>query len=134
MKTTPLIAALFTVLYTSASFANVIVDTKGVDMEKYNADMYECQQLSSQVQQQAVAGVGQSVVGGAARTAALGAAGTAIAGGHGSQGAKVGAGVGVVGGFLHHRADVSHSEAQYSQDVDQVMKQCMTGRGYNVLN
>ncbi|MGR5442524.1 hypothetical protein ACPV45_23215, partial [Vibrio mediterranei] len=58
----------------------------------------------------------------------------AIAGGHGSKGAKVGAGVGLVGGLLHHRAEAQYSEAKYQHDVDSVMKQCMVGRGYNVLN
>ncbi|NOI22232.1 glycine zipper family protein [Vibrio mediterranei] len=125
---------LFTAIYSATSFANVIVDTKGVDMEKYNADMYECQQLSTQVQSNQVDSVGRDVVGSTARTAALGAAGTAIAGGHGSKGAKVGAGVGLVGGLLHHRADAQYSEAKYQHDVESVMKQCMVGRGYNVLN
>lgn len=134
MKTKKLLLIAISCVYASTSFANVIVDTKGVDTEKYNADMYECQQLSSQVQQQQVDGAGRAAVGGAARTAALGAAGTAIAGGHGSQGAKIGAGVGLVGGLLGHRAEQNYSEDKYATDVEQVMKQCMTGRGYNVLN
>ncbi|CAH1550199.1 glycine zipper family protein [Vibrio rotiferianus] len=125
---------LFTAIYTTTSFANVIVDTKGVDIEKYNGDMYECQKLSTQVQRNQVDTVGHDVVGSTARTAALDAAGTAIGGGHGSKGAKVGAGVGLVGGLLHHRADAQYSEAKYQHDVDRVMKQCMTGRGYSVLN
>lgn len=125
---------LLITIYSTTSFANIIIDTKGIDMEKYNADMYECQQLSTQVQSNQVDSVGRDVVGSTARTAALGAAGTAIAGGHGSKGAKVGAGVGLVGGLLHHRAEAQYSEAKYQHDVDSVMKQCMVGRGYNVLN
>ncbi|MFC0059320.1 glycine zipper family protein [Vibrio inusitatus] len=118
----------------SSSFANVIVDTKGVDNEKYDADMYECQQLSHQVQSSDVEDTGRAVVGSTARVAALGAAGTAIAGGHGSEGAKIGAGVGFVSGLLHHRAEVNYSNQKYATDVDQVMNTCMVGRGYKVLN
>ncbi|WP_244950648.1 glycine zipper family protein [Vibrio superstes] len=103
-------------------------------MNQYNIDLLECQQISTQVQEEQTTGVGRSVAGTAARGAALGAAGTAIAGGSGSDGAKVGAGVGVVGGLMHHRRDVAYNQAKHDEDVDNVQKQCMVGRGYKVLN
>ncbi|SBO09157.1 hypothetical protein VME0621_01250 [Vibrio mediterranei] len=118
----------------SVATANVIVDTKGVDMEKYHADMYECQQLAGQVQQGESGSVAGAAVGTAARGAALGAAGTAIAGGHGSEGAKVGAGVGLVGGMLGHRREEAENEAEYQQESQKVVRNCLTERGYTVLN
>lgn len=131
-KTIPLLLALS--LFSSLSSANIIVDTKGVDMNQYNTDLLECQQLSTQVHEEQATGVRRSVVGTAARGAALGALGTAIAGGHGSEGAKVGAGVGVVGGLVHHRHEVADNQIQYDENVQSVQKQCMLGRGYKVLN
>ncbi|GEM78492.1 glycine zipper family protein [Vibrio superstes] len=134
MNKNKVILLLSVSLFSSLSSASVIVDTKGVDMNQYNIDLLECQQISTQVQQEQVAGVGRSVAGTAARGAALGGLGTAIAGGHGSDGAKVGAGIGVVGGLLHHRHEVAYEQAKHNQDVDHVQKQCMIGRGYKVLN
>ncbi|WP_394141805.1 glycine zipper family protein [Vibrio chagasii] len=134
MNKNKLIILLSLLLFSQLSSANLIVDTKGVNMDQYNIDLLECQQLSTQVQEEQTKGVGRSVVGTAARGAALGAAGTAIAGGHGSDGAKIGAGIGVVGGLLHHRHAVAYNQAQYEEGVNNVQKQCMVGRGYKVLN
>ncbi|MFA0066195.1 hypothetical protein AB4344_00005 [Vibrio breoganii] len=41
---------------------NLIIDTKGLDQEKYSADMYQCEQLSDQVQMQTTQGTGRTTV------------------------------------------------------------------------
>ena len=114
--------------------ANVIVDTKDVDQTQYHADLYECQALSQQVQKEQGNSAGRDMVGSAARGAAIGAAGSAIAGGSGSNGAKVGAGIGLVSGALKHRAEKQHDGEAYELEKDNVMKKCMANRGYTVLN
>ena len=126
--------SLIAILISSNSYANMIIDTKDVDQEKYHADMFECQQYSQQVQQQQVESTGKSALGSTARGAALGAAGVAIAGGSGSDGAKVGAGIGLVSGLTSHHRAKEQSEAAYGAEVEQVMKHCMASRGYTVLN
>ncbi|UJF17997.1 glycine zipper family protein [Vibrio sp. SS-MA-C1-2] len=132
IATTCFLGSLLTVNLASAT--NLIIDTQGLDQTQYSADMYQCQQLSYQVQpQMAVAPVGGAAVG-AARGAAVGAAGVAIAGGSGSEGAKIGAGIGLVRGIIGSRQSRAVSQVSYSHEVDQVMRNCMINRGYKVLN
>ncbi|MBY5992575.1 glycine zipper family protein [Ferrimonas balearica] len=114
--------------------AKVIVDTKGVDMERYHADYYECEQLSYQVEQQQADSLGHDVLHDTAKGALLGAAGGAISGGSGSKGAQVGAGVGLIGGVLHHGAEKRQLAQSHAQHQDQVMRNCLFGRGYRVLD
>ncbi|GLS90003.1 hypothetical protein GCM10007916_10700 [Psychromonas marina] len=126
--------SMLLVAFSSASFANVIVDTQNLDMQKYHADMYECQQLSQQVQYGETNSVGQDMVSSTAKGAVIGAAGGAISGGSGSKGAKIGAGVGIVSGLLRHGAEKRNANAQYSNEQHSVMHNCLVGRGYTVLN
>jgi outer membrane lipoprotein SlyB len=128
--------AAFMLVVTSTAYANqnVIVDTKGVDATQYHADMYECQQYAQQVSPEEVDSAGKSIVGSTARGALLGAAGSAIAGGSGSDGAKVGAGIGLVGGALHHRAEKNYASELSEEQKFEVTRNCMVHRGYTVLN
>ncbi|CAM4215246.1 glycine zipper family protein [Vibrio agarivorans] len=121
-------------LFSATTYANVIVDTKNVDQTQYHADLYECQQLSQQSEMKQTDSLGHDVVGSTAKGAALGAAGSAIAGGSGSKGAKVGAGIGVIGGVLKHGSEKREHAAEHDYEVQAVMRNCMIGRGYRVLN
>lgn len=132
IKTTTL--SMLLVAFSSASFANVIVDTQKLDMQKYHADMYECQELSKQVQYGESNSAGHDMLSSTAKGAALGAAGGAISGGSGSKGAQIGAGVGLVGGLLRHGSEKRYADAQYSNEQHSVMRKCLIGRGYSVLN
>lgn len=116
------------------SLANIIVDTQNVDTQQYHADMYECQELSQQVDHTQTNSLGRDMLGSTAKGAVLGAAGGAVAGGSGSKGAKVGAGIGLVGGVLKHGSQRRHAEHEYVEEQQNVMRNCMIGRGYNVLN
>jgi hypothetical protein len=126
--------ATLLIALSSTSFANIIVDTQNIDTQKYHADMYECQTLSQQVDHQQTQSLGRDMLGSTAKGALLGAAGGAIIGGSGSKGAKVGAGVGLVGGMLKHGSERRHAEQGYEYEQNNVMRNCMLGRGYNVLN
>ncbi|MDE1208843.1 glycine zipper family protein [Vibrio aestuarianus] len=129
-----LLSTLLIFTLPSLSYANIIVDTKNVDEQKYHADLYECDQLSNQVEQQQTYSLGHDVLGSTAKGAALGAVGSAIGGGSGSNGAKVGAGIGVIGGALKHGSEKRQAEQQYDIQKQNVMRNCMIGRGYTVLN
>ncbi|MCY9854349.1 glycine zipper family protein [Vibrio mediterranei] len=113
---------------------NLIIDTKGIDQEKYSADMYQCQQLSDQVQEQNVEGTGRTTIKHMGRAAALGAGAAAIGGGSGSKGAGIGAGIGLVTGVLGSSAEKEQAQANYQGEKDTVMRNCMTERGYTILN
>ena len=95
-----------------------IVDTKGVDMNRYHADLGECQKYAEQVNPtaHAAAGAAAGAVAGAAIGAILGNRRTA------GQGAAayglVAAGTGAAEGTNAQR---------------QIVLKCMAGRGYRVL-
>jgi len=111
---------------------DVIVDMQGVDQAQYNADLQACQGTGTQVQAQEAER--ERVVGTAARGAAVGAAAGAISGNSGSQGAKTGAGVGVVAAGARNARNRRDAKKQTKKEKDMVVKNCMRGRGYNVLN
>ncbi|MFO6422149.1 glycine zipper family protein [Motilimonas sp. KMU-193] len=130
MKSTIAIATLL-LAAAPLSFANIIIDTDGVNENTYRQDMYHCEQLASQVQTNQHS---TSIVGTTAKGALAGAAIGAISGNSGSKGAKTGAGVGLAAGIIG-KSSSKHSERQANSNEKQmVMRNCMTNRGYTVLN
>ena len=97
----------------------IIIDTKGVNMASYDTDLTECREYSDQV------AVGEKATKGAASGAVVGGAIGAIVGN--SSSAARGAGVGAVTGGAK---GVNRGE----QDKVKVVKNCLRGRGYRVLN
>jgi outer membrane lipoprotein SlyB len=96
-----------------------MIDTRNVDMNKYEADLRDCQQYA---QGAADAGTGAAV--GAGVGAVLGFALAAISGSRYDRGASAGVGAltgGVAGG------------AQAERGQHNVVKRCISGRGYSVL-
>jgi hypothetical protein len=94
-----------------------IIDPRGVNMTAYEADLAECKALAEGVE------VGKGAVKGAAAGAAVGGAIGAIRDRDAGEAAGVGA---VVGGA--RSAQLNERERQ------QVVKRCLRGRGYRVLN
>jgi outer membrane lipoprotein SlyB len=99
--------------------SGVIVDTKGVDMSSYQTDLAECEALAEQVP------VVERAATGAAVGAVVGGAIGAVVGD--GRGAERGAGAGAVSGTV----DGANSGLT---EAEQVLKRCMQGRGYRVLN
>ncbi|QIR16091.1 glycine zipper family protein [Shewanella aestuarii] len=124
-----LIAALTFCVFSAQ--ANIIYDKSGVDEKDFIYDEYQCQELSQQVQKSHES---RSALGSAAKGAAVGAIGSAIGGGSGSEGAKKGAGIGVALGLLGGAKDRKENEANYQAEKELVVKNCMSDRGYRVLN
>ncbi len=98
---------------------NVIIDTEGVDMQAYRSDLAQCQAYAEQV----------SIVEQAAQGAAVGAVVTGAIGAvvGGQRVAERGAAAGGISGGA--RGTVSAL-----QEREQVVKTCLRGRGYRVLN
>ena len=97
----------------------VIIDTKGVDMSAYYQDIHECRNYASQVN------TGGQIAGKAVSGAVIGGAIGAIAGDSGA--AKRAAGVGGLLGAVK-------GSGQASREKQRVVKNCLRGRGYRVLN
>lgn len=117
-KTISLIAviALLTGCAT-ASWYQPVIDTRGVNAAQYQADLSECRQYAAQRDpvNQAAAGA----IAGALLGALLGAAtGTSR-----NYGASVGAASGVAAGAAHG------ADSQM-----QIIRRCLMGRGYHVLD
>lgn len=110
--------ALFT-LTACTTTDEIIIDQKGVNMSAYQQDLAECKSYSESVETGQKAGVG------AASGAVVGGLIGAITGG--AEGAARGAGVGAVGGGAKGASQGVESEVQ-------VVKNCLRGRGYRVLN
>lgn len=97
----------------------VIVDIAGVDEETYLEDLAECRAYKKQVP------VAEEMAKGAAVGAAVGGLIGATAGD--SRSAQRGAGTGAVYGATDKMIDSSEEKAR-------VVKNCMRGRGYRILN
>jgi len=115
-----LIYSLLIILAVSACASKkVIIDKEGVDMSKYEQDLEACKQYAEEVE------TGSEVAKGAVGGAVIGGAVGAILGGRRSAGTL--AGVGAVTGAAHGGGGASREKGQ-------VIKNCLRGRGYRVLN
>ncbi|HFQ5586144.1 TPA: glycine zipper family protein [Vibrio vulnificus] len=122
---------LMVLLFSSSTQASLIIDKNGIDEKDYIYDLHQCEALSEQVEKETQS---RGAVGGALKGAAIGSAGTAIAGGSGSEGAKKGAAVGLAAGVIGGSRDRRENNKNYQEQKHQVLRNCMTNRGYVVLN
>ena len=99
--------------------SEIIIDKKGVDLAKYEADKAECEAYAVEVR------TGEKAARGAASSAVVGGAVGAIL--DGSDGAAKGAGIGAVTG-------AAKGAQRGTEEEVRVVKQCLRGRGYRVLN
>ena len=119
MKITVGIVVTIVVLTACTTTDEIIVDKKGVDVSAYDQDLAECQSYAAEVKK------GEKAAKGAGTGAVIGGLIGVITGG--GSGAAVGAGVGAVGGG-------AKGASQGEQDEVQVVKRCLRGRGYKILN
>jgi len=96
-----------------------IVDMKGIDPVRYQADLMECRQYADQVN------VGRDAVTGAAVGAVIGGAAGAAA--RDSDTAKRSAGVGAIFGG-------ARGTSAALEERNRVIRNCLRNRGYAVLN
>ncbi len=111
------LVAVFGLMTACSSAPGPIVDTKGVNMTRYHEDLADCEGYADQVR------IERGVAKGAAAGGAVGAATGAILGESIGEYAGVGA---VAGG--------AKSAIHGDREKSQVVKRCMRGRGYKVLN
>ena len=97
----------------------VIVDTLGVDPYSYEVDLADCEAYAVQVS------VGQRTAEGAVEGGLVGSVLGAVLGN--SDSAKRGAGAGAIVGGVKGNKGARHEQ-------DRIVKRCLKGRGYRVLN
>ena len=133
MKTMLSIASAMVIVIQTVHANNVVVYMSQVqDYTQYQTDLQQCEGLA--VQNQPDAPQREAVAGTAVRGAAVGATAGAISGGSGSKAAKKGAGIGVIAAASRNSRNRRAASANASVQTDQIVKNCMRGRGYNVLN
>lgn len=98
---------------------NPIIDSQGVNIALYNRDLGECEQYADEVE------IAQKAAAGAVSGAVVGGVFGAVIGN--SNTAQRGAGVGAVGGG-------ARGVSQGLRERERVIKRCLMGRGYRVLN
>lgn len=111
-------------LLLSACKTMPVIDTKGVNMAKYNDDLIECQRFADNIS------VSDKSVQTGITAAAVGAALGAILGGiYGDAGAGAAYGAASYGvtGAAYGAVDARNTK-------EGIVKRCMSGRGYKVLN
>jgi hypothetical protein len=108
--------ALLALLSACTTTDEIIIDKKGVDLTHYAQDLAECRSYGEEVQ------TGKKVATGAASGAVVGGLIGAITHDPGKA-----AGVGAVGGGARGASEGTEEEVR-------VVKRCLRGRGYNVLN
>lgn len=119
MKALVYLLAVTSLLLAGCARDRVIVDTKNTNMATYEQDRAECESYANQVS------TGGKVAKSAGFGAAVGAAIAAIFGD--SRAVARGAGTGgVLGG--------ARGAVQGEGEKDQVLRNCLRGRGYRVLN
>lgn len=119
IKMKPYYLLLIILFLTSCASHKVIIDKEGVDMSKYEQDLNTCRAYAEEVPTGEE--VGKSAVGGAVIGGVVGA----IIGGR--RGAETLGGVGAVTG-------AARGGGSAAREKDQVVKNCLRGRGYKVLN
>ena len=101
------------------TYNHVVIDTRDVNTREYSQDLFECRQYADGLS------VGSSAAGGAVAGALLGAAVGAIFGNSDLALQVAGAGA------LYGAAD---GAGQAAQGQAGIVKECLRGRGYRVLN
>lgn len=109
-------AAAAILLGACASHPDPIIDSRGVNMAQYEQDLTECKAFADDI----------SVTEGTAKGAAVGAVVGAAAGAIGGDAGR-GAGYGGISGG-------TQSGLKNQSEKDRVVKRCISGRGYRVLN
>lgn len=119
MKTKSLVVFLVVLVGCAGASYRPIIDTQGVDFNRYENDLRQCQQFATQT-----GDATQKAAVGAAAGAILGSVLAAAAGGgyDRSATARVGAVTGAVSGG-----------AQGETDQRNIIRRCLAGRGYRVL-
>lgn len=126
---------LSTTLFAAPALSHGLVfDEQQYDESEFALDLRQCESLLDNVGQNEGSGAVEQGVKRGARGAAAGAAAGSISGNSGSEAAKKGAAIGTTMGILSGRGSKNAAENKNQQEREQLMRNCMVGRGYQPLN
>jgi len=109
-----------------------VIDNKGVDMKSYQKDLTECQNISNQAQDQNKESSLKGLSGGSLGSVLSEIGGSKIAQGVGGMTGGLG---GAVSSLLGGSSSGNNGTPSSSgSEQDQILKNCLMGRGYRVLN
>jgi hypothetical protein len=118
MRILPLILTMVSAVAACTTTSEIIIDEKGVDMRLYEENLVECSEYADQVAVGA-----KAAKGGASGAAVGGAVGAVSSHRDAGEAAAIGAITGVTKGL-----------SEGDREKVQVVKNCLRGRGYRVLN
>jgi hypothetical protein len=121
-------------LPSSAKAHGIMFDEAQYDPAEFSVDYRQCEAMLDNVGNHEGAGAVEQGVKRGARGAAAGAAAGAISGNSGSDAAKKGAAIGTSVGILSGRGSKNAAASQNQKERDDLMRNCMSGRGYQPLN
>ncbi|WP_084884756.1 glycine zipper family protein [Vibrio sp. qd031] len=127
------LAGLFA-LPNTAFAHNILFDESQYDQSEFSVDYRQCEAMLDNVGNNQGAGAVEQGVKRGARGAAAGAAAGSISGNSGSEAAKKGAAIGTTVGILSGRGSKNAAASQNQKERDDLMRNCMSGRGYQSLN
>ncbi len=119
---------------TKAQAHNIVFDEQQYDPAQFSQDIRQCEAMLDNVGNHQGSGAIEQGVKRGARGAAAGAAAGAISGNSGSDAAKTGAAIGTTLGILGGRGSKQAAASQNQKERDDLMRNCMQGRGYQPLN
>ncbi|MCL9773767.1 glycine zipper family protein [Vibrio methylphosphonaticus] len=125
---------LLSVFPTLVSAHTLVFDESIYDPQQFPLDHAECYQLLDNVGQQEGQGAVEQGVKRGLRGAAAGAIAGSVSGNSGSSAAKTGAAIGTTVGVLSGAGSKNAAKQANQQERDSLMRNCMSGRGYDALN
>lgn len=112
----------------------LVFDESQYDSVQFNQDQQQCSALLVNVGQHESAGAAEQGVKRGLRGATAGALAGSISGNSGSSAAKKGAAIGTTVGVLSGRGSKQSAANLNQKERDELMRNCMQGRGYRSLN
>jgi hypothetical protein len=125
---------LFSAMPTLASAHSLIFDTDQYDDAELTLNLQQCEALLGNLEAEEGVGAIEQGVKRGTRGAVAGAAAGAISGNSGSSAAKKGAALGTSVGLLSGKSSQKSAKSTNQKQRDSLMRNCMSGRGYQSLN
>ncbi|MCK6261681.1 glycine zipper family protein [Vibrio sp. ZSDE26] len=125
---------LFAAMPTYANAHTIIFDQSQYDTTEFNDDHQQCYHLLDNVGHNEGQGAVEQGVKRGLRGATAGAIAGSVSGNSGSSAAKTGAAIGTTIGILSGRGSKNTAASANQKERDDLMRNCMQGRGYIALN
>lgn len=124
----------FAAMPTFANAHSILFDQSQYDAAQFSQDHHQCENMLSHVGHNEGQGAVEQGVKRGLRGATAGAIAGSVSGNSGSSAAKTGAAIGTTVGVLSGRGSKNAAASANQKERDDLMRNCMQGRGYIALN